>query len=396
MSNTHHHRTAPLTPRPGATTTRRLGAAGSQLSTAPQEDAPGRARHGRHRLGPLVLAAAHLDAGRAAPAVPAVARRDPRLADPADRRRTRLKVADFKRAAQHRSRRSTRSSQLFDVYSSVWFSAIYILLFVSLIGCIVPRTWQFVGQLRGRPPGAPRRLTRLPAYTTWRTEAEPEQVREAALGLLRKRRFRAHSPGTRSPPRRAICARSATSLFHIALIVMLIAFACGPALQVRGRQADRRGRRLLQHAHPVRRLQVRHASSTPTTSTPFSFDLEDFDGTYERERPAARHARAPTRPTSPTAEGADGKDEEAHHQGQRAARGRRHEGLPQRPRLRPRHHRPGRQGQGRLQAAPCLCCRIDNNVTSTGAIKVMDGYRDANGVEGPARLPGLLRADVRR
>lgn len=34
---------------------------------------------------------------------------------------------------------------LFHVYSSVWFSAIYILLFVSLIGCIVPRTWQFVG-----------------------------------------------------------------------------------------------------------------------------------------------------------------------------------------------------------------------------------------------------------
>ena len=63
--------------------------------------------------------------------------------------------------------------RLFHVYSSVWFSAIYILLFVSLIGCIVPRTWQFVGQLRGRPPGAPRRLTRLPAYTTWRTEAEP-------------------------------------------------------------------------------------------------------------------------------------------------------------------------------------------------------------------------------
>ena len=28
----------------------------------------------------------------------------------------------------------------FDVYASVWFSAIYILLFVSLVGCILPRT----------------------------------------------------------------------------------------------------------------------------------------------------------------------------------------------------------------------------------------------------------------
>ncbi|NCX64412.1 MAG: cytochrome c biogenesis protein ResB, partial [Actinobacteria bacterium] len=30
--------------------------------------------------------------------------------------------------------------QLFDVYTSIWFSAIYILLFVSLVGCVLPRT----------------------------------------------------------------------------------------------------------------------------------------------------------------------------------------------------------------------------------------------------------------
>ena len=29
---------------------------------------------------------------------------------------------------------------MFDVYSSPWFSAIYILLFISLIGCVLPRT----------------------------------------------------------------------------------------------------------------------------------------------------------------------------------------------------------------------------------------------------------------
>ncbi|TAL43286.1 MAG: cytochrome c biogenesis protein ResB, partial [Salinibacterium sp.] len=30
--------------------------------------------------------------------------------------------------------------QVFNTYSSVWFSAIYLLLFVSLIGCVIPRT----------------------------------------------------------------------------------------------------------------------------------------------------------------------------------------------------------------------------------------------------------------
>lgn len=65
-----------------------------------------------------------------------------------------LKVTDFK--AKHDVLAPIYDKLgLFHVYSSVWFSAIYILLFISLIGCIVPRTWQFVGQLRGRPPPRP-------------------------------------------------------------------------------------------------------------------------------------------------------------------------------------------------------------------------------------------------
>ena len=36
---------------------------------------------------------------------------------------------------------------LFDVYGSPWFSAIYILLFISLIGCVLPRTWHYLCEL---------------------------------------------------------------------------------------------------------------------------------------------------------------------------------------------------------------------------------------------------------
>ena len=122
----------------------------------------------------------------------------------------------------------------FEVYASVWFSAIYILLFVSLIGCIVPRTWQFVGQLRGRPPGAPRRLTRLPAHTTWRTAAEPEEIREAALALLRKRRFRSHVVGDAVAAEKGYLRETGNLLFHIALIVMLVAFAWGQLFKSEG------------------------------------------------------------------------------------------------------------------------------------------------------------------
>ena len=45
---------------------------------------------------------------------------------------------------------------LFDVYASPWFAAVYLLLFVSLLGCIVPRA---------RGAMQPSRLTNSSRYT---------------------------------------------------------------------------------------------------------------------------------------------------------------------------------------------------------------------------------------
>src|SRR4051794_17960510 len=53
---------------------------------------------------------------------------------------------------------------MFAVYSSPWFSAIYLLLFVSLVGCIIPRVGVYARALRAEPPRTPRNLSRLPAY----------------------------------------------------------------------------------------------------------------------------------------------------------------------------------------------------------------------------------------
>ncbi|WP_043173897.1 cytochrome c biogenesis protein ResB [Streptomyces sp. NRRL B-24484] len=115
--------------------------------------------------------------------------------------------------------------QLFDVYSSVWFSAIYILLFVSLAGCIVPRTWQFVGVLRAQPPAAPRNLTRMPVYAAWRTDADPEAVTAAAHRLLRKRRFRANPAGGAVAAEKGYLREVGNLLFHFSLFALLAGFA---------------------------------------------------------------------------------------------------------------------------------------------------------------------------
>ena len=135
-----------------------------------------------------------------------------------------LKVEAFKKAHPDVSPLYEKLG-MFHVFSSPWFSAIYILLFLSLLGCIVPHTWQFVGQLRARPPAAPRHLTRLPAYSTWRTDATPEQVAEAARGVLRGRRFRTSVTGTSVAGEKGYLRETGNLLFHIALFGLLIGFA---------------------------------------------------------------------------------------------------------------------------------------------------------------------------
>ena len=81
----------------------------------------------------------------------------------------------------------------FDVYASPWFSAIYLLLVISLIGCIVPRSKLHWHALRSRPPRAPARLQRLPAHTSCPYAGSPEEALTAAAAALRRRRYRVHA-----------------------------------------------------------------------------------------------------------------------------------------------------------------------------------------------------------
>jgi cytochrome c biogenesis protein len=81
----------------------------------------------------------------------------------------------------------------FDVFAAPWFAATYLLLFISLIGCVVPRLKAHATAMLSAPPAVPRRLERLPAAQTFSAAGTPEDV---AWSL--------------SPPRRATSARRAT------------------------------------------------------------------------------------------------------------------------------------------------------------------------------------------
>ncbi|MEU7368279.1 cytochrome c biogenesis protein ResB [Streptomyces hygroscopicus] len=180
--------------------------------------------------------------------------------------------------------------QLFHVYSSVWFSAVYLLLFISLIGCIVPRTWQFIGQLRGRPPAAPRRLTRLPAYTTWRSEAEPEQVLLAAQKIMKRRRFRVHASGDAVAAEKGYLREVGNLLFHIALIVLLVSFAAGQLWKTEGTSLITEGGGFSNSRTQYDDIKTGQLFNSDDLA-PFGFQLDRFTATYERNGPQMRTPR---------------------------------------------------------------------------------------------------------
>ncbi|MEU6805327.1 cytochrome c biogenesis protein ResB [Streptomyces neyagawaensis] len=265
---------------------------------------------------------------------------------------------------------------LFHVYSSVWFSAIYILLFVSLIGCIVPRTWQFVGQLRGRPPGAPKRLTRMPAYATWRTEATQEQVREVALKALKRRRFRAHVAGDAVAAEKGYLREAGNLAFHLALIVMLIAFAWGQLYKSEGNKLIVEGDGFANTLTQYDDFKSGNLFSADDLN-PFSFDLKNFRGTYETTGPNKGTPRV-YEASVVYAVGADGKEKTTRIEVNKPL-----EIDDSKVYLVSHGYAPVitiKDGRGKVvfeDAAPLL--PLDSNVTSTGAIKVMDGYRDGKG-----------------
>jgi len=113
---------------------------------------------------------------------------------------------------------------LFDVYSSPWFAAIYLLLFTSLVGCLVPRLRTHFSALFRVPPKAPARLDRLVAHAEIDHDVDPEKVRD----LLKRRRFRTvlAEDGTISAEKGYV-KETGNLLFHFALLGLLVGVALG-------------------------------------------------------------------------------------------------------------------------------------------------------------------------
>lgn len=187
--------------------------------------------------------------------------------------------------------------QLFDVYSSAWFSAIYILLFISLIGCVIPRTRHHFNALRARPPRTPARLSRLDDHAEvdrvvsgGDAEAAAIEAVELAQAQLRKAGYRIQRydaaasgkrPATASVSAERGYARETGNLvFHAALVGVLISAGVGGGLTYTGQTV------IVEGDSFVNSLGLGYTSFNPgrfvdtNALAPYSLTLDSFDVSY--------------------------------------------------------------------------------------------------------------------
>ncbi|MFZ4893794.1 cytochrome c biogenesis protein ResB [Plantibacter sp. Mn2098] len=176
--------------------------------------------------------------------------------------------------------------QLFDVYSSAWFSAIYILLFVSLIGCVVPRTKHHFQALRSRPPRTPARLERLAAFEsrTVAADATPTELIDSATKQLRRQGYRVErfeAKGTESvSAERGFMRETGNLVFHSALVGILITVGFGGGFGFAGQRVLVEGQTFVNSLIDFDSFNPGRFFD-PSSLEPYKLTLDKFGVTYE-------------------------------------------------------------------------------------------------------------------
>lgn len=187
--------------------------------------------------------------------------------------------------------------QAFDVYGSVWFSAIYLLLFISLIGCVIPRIAHHWRAWRGQPPKTPARLQRMAGYSEVRVsnpeasdaerEAFAEQAIAEAAAILKKQRYRVRVEQT---SRRGVSEVSVSAergylretgnlLFHSALVGVLISVGIGGLFTFNGQKVVVEGETMLNQLIDYDTVNSGRAFDTSSLE-PFGLRMDSLDVTY--------------------------------------------------------------------------------------------------------------------
>lgn len=190
----------------------------------------------------------------------------------------------------------------FDVYSSAWFSAVYLLLFVSLIGCIARRAIVFVKQYRLQPVPTPKRLDRMSFFERVRMDyTQPgsskseysstnERIRDVACEMLHQKRYRVSvfSEGNTFSvsAQRGRLKEFGNISFHVSLIGVLVSFFVGGAGGHHGQKVVVVGQSFINSFTSYDSFSAGR-DIAEVNLDPFAFRLDKFEVVYEMDNPNA-------------------------------------------------------------------------------------------------------------
>ncbi|MCW2549889.1 MAG: ResB-like [Mycobacterium sp.] len=170
----------------------------------------------------------------------------------------------------------------FDVFAAPWFAAIYALLFISLIGCLIPRMRMHAKALLRRPPKAPAHPARLSTGTSFETSAPIADVIAAGTKVLRSRRYRVSSDDASVAAEKGYLRETGNLAFHVSLVVLLAGIAVGSMFGYTGKVVVTDGggftNTLVQYDNFNRGALVK-----PDQLDPFSFHLNEFTASYQAD-----------------------------------------------------------------------------------------------------------------
>ncbi|WP_053387221.1 cytochrome c biogenesis protein ResB [Leucobacter japonicus] len=197
--------------------------------------------------------------------------------------------------------------QAFDVYGSVWFSAIYLLLFISLIGCVLPRIFHHWKAWRGTPPKTPARLQRMAGFSEVRVSnpeasaedraAFAERAIEEASRVLRKARYRAEIQRTSRrgvetvsvSAERGYLRETGNLIFHISLLGVLIAVGVGGVFTFNGQKVLVEGETMVNQLIDYDTVNTGRGFDSSSLD-PFGLTLDSLDVTYVTPDDGNTHA----------------------------------------------------------------------------------------------------------
>ncbi len=165
---------------------------------------------------------------------------------------------------------------LFDVYGSPWFSAIYILLFISLIGCVLPRSVEHYKAMRAQPPATPKNLNRLSHHQELTVSGDGL---ESAKSWFEKNRFRVRIEDGSISAEKGYLRETGNLLFHLSLILILVGVSFGSLFGMRGEAIVNVGERFINVPTSFDTLAFGKLKSEKDLS-PFQIKVDRFEAEY--------------------------------------------------------------------------------------------------------------------